>query len=71
MPESAIKAPVEEITPLGGQAVRIKIPSGRKAGEARLLVSGQTVKPEVENGEAVVRIAHIDGAHEVVALELR
>ena len=65
------KAPVQEITPLVGQKLSIQLPQGRVAGEARLLVSGKTVHPSVEGGIASVSVETIDGAHEVVVLDLR
>ena len=64
------KAPVDEITPLPAQAVKVKLPKGRGIGPVKLLVSGQEATAHVENGIATVDVSSIAGAHEVIVLEL-
>jgi hypothetical protein len=63
-----MKGPVREIIPLGPQRVRIELPSGFGAREARLLTLGRTAKLQTLNGRVELEVPSI-GLHEVIALQ--
>jgi len=64
-----MKGPVREIIPAPPQKVRIRVPSGRRVRNVKLLVSGGTPSYRQESGAIALEIPSI-GLHEVVALDL-
>jgi len=65
-----MRGPMRELTPVGEQRVRIQLPSGRRAGRVRLLVSGKSATVREVSGYAELTVPSILD-HEVLALELR
>ena len=65
----AMRGPMRELTPVGEQRVRVKLPEGRRAARARLLVSGKPVRVRELAGYAEATVPSILD-HEVFALEL-
>ena len=61
------RQPVDEYIPVGPVKVRIRLPSGAKAGNVRLLVSEQVINCTIKNGWSEFIIASITN-HEVVIL---
>jgi hypothetical protein len=59
------RGPVDELTPIGTQRVALRLPPGRRAGNARLLVAGTAAKLEHGAGEATVVVPSVLD-HEVV-----
>ena len=57
-----------EAIPAGPYTVRLAVPAGRQAREARLLVAGTAVPLRQEGGWITVEVPRIDW-HEVVAVE--
>ena len=64
-----MKGPVREILPSPPQQVRIRVPEGRRPGNVKLLVSGNTPAHRVTGNIVSLEIPSID-LHEVVAVDL-
>ena len=64
-----MKGPFREIIPIGAQKVRIRVPKGRKAAGAKLLVAGQAVAISSRGDSIEVLVPSIK-VHEVVAIDL-
>jgi hypothetical protein len=63
-----MKGPFRELIPVSAEAT-IKIPEGARAGEVRLLVSGQ--KPAVEKrGDKIVLKVPMISDHEIIGIDL-
>ncbi|MBI3208047.1 MAG: Tat pathway signal protein [Candidatus Solibacter usitatus] len=62
------RAPLEELIRVGPVKVKVKLPSGVRGGNARLLVRGGTVPVSAKDGSAAFEIATILD-HEVVVLD--
>ena len=65
------RAPVDELVAAGAQRVTVRLPAGRRAAGARLLVAGQDARLEADEtlGSASVTVPSVLD-HEVVVLEL-
>jgi hypothetical protein len=63
-----MKGPIRQLTPVGAQRVRVRMPAGRKAARARLLVSGKKAGMRSAGGVVEVTVPGILD-HEVVAVE--
>jgi hypothetical protein len=64
-----MKGPFREIIPIGAQKVRIRVPKGRKAAGAKLLVANQAVAISSRGDSIEVLVPSIK-VHEVVAIDL-
>jgi hypothetical protein len=64
-----MKGPVREFIPAPPQQVSVRLPEGRAPKSIRLLVSGQTLNPQVTAGEVRLTTAPIVD-HEVIAIDL-
>lgn len=64
-----MKGPFREIIPIGAQKVRIRVPKGRKAAGAKLLVANQAVAISSRADSIEVLVPSIK-VHEVVAIDL-
>jgi hypothetical protein len=64
-----MKGPVRELTPLGEQKVRVRLPRGKRARGVRLLAAGQ-VLPARQSGEHLDVVVPSVLDHEVVAVDL-
>ena len=64
-----MKGPVREITPVGRQQLRIRIPEQRRISKARLLVANRSVPFQQERDLVRVEVPSI-AVHEVVAFDL-
>ena len=65
--EGLWRAPMDEITPLPGQRLRIRVGPEDHVQGVRLLVSGRQAEWSVDEREVVVTVPTIE-AHEVVVL---
>lgn len=63
------KAPLDELVPIPGQKVRVRLPEGRGVKSAELLVAEREVAVQTEGGFAVLETPEIL-AHEVVVVHL-
>ena len=64
-----MKGPYRDLIPVGEQRVTVRLPTGAKARQVRLLRGGQT--PEVEQaGDNLKVVVPSILAHEVVAIDL-
>jgi hypothetical protein len=63
-----MKGPIRQLTPVGAQRVRLRVPPGRKVGRAQLLVSGKSAAVRLAAGVAELTVPSILD-HEVVVLE--
>ncbi len=63
------KAPVDELIRVGEQHVALRLPQGRRAAGARLLVAGGAAPLEMEDDTVIAVVPGIDD-HEVVVVEL-
>jgi len=64
-----MKGPIRQLTPVGAQRVRLRVPAGRKAVHARLLVRGKKTEMRAVPGGVEVTVPTILD-HEVVAVDL-
>ncbi len=64
-----MKGPVREFIPVGAQRIRLRLPEGPAVHAVKLLVSGQTPAPRLDNGWLDVTVTSILD-HEVVAVDL-
>ena len=64
-----MKGPIRDVIPLGPQAVRVRLPAGRRMKTARLLVANAPVEAR-QDGEWVELTVPSIGEHEVVAIDL-
>jgi hypothetical protein len=63
-----MKGPYRELVPVGAQAVRLRLPEGRRAKNVRLLVSGKSVRARERGGILELTVPSILD-HEVVAVD--
>jgi hypothetical protein len=63
-----MKGPIREVTPIGHQRLRIKIPDERQVKRARLLVAGKDLPFRREQSSILLDVPSI-AIHEVVALD--
>jgi hypothetical protein len=64
-----MKGPLREVIPVGPLVVRIRIPGGARAKQARLLTAGVTLRAREAGGVLTVTVPSVD-VHEVVAVDL-
>jgi len=64
-----MKGPIRELTPVGGQRVRIRLSGGDRVAKVKLLVSGKTVPGHVAGGFVELTVPSVLD-HEVVAVDL-
>jgi hypothetical protein len=64
-----MKGPLREVIPVGPLFVRIRIPGGARAKQARLLTAGVTLRAREAGGVLTVTVPSVD-VHEVVAVDL-
>ena len=62
-----MKGPIRQLTPVAAQRVRLRLPAGRKAAHAQLLVSGKKADVRFAAGVAELTVPSILD-HEVVVL---
>lgn len=62
--------PVTELLPVGTQNVRVSVPAGASPASVRLLRSGVTVAPRVDDGVLRVEVPEVTD-HELIAVDLR
>jgi hypothetical protein len=63
-----MKGPFRELLPVGDQVVTIKMPTGSKVGNVKLLVSGKVPPYDFTNGSLKLKITRILD-HEVIAVD--
>ncbi len=64
-----MKGPVREFIPISAQKVRVRVPSGKRVSDTKLLVSGVQVDARVADGWLECTVPAI-GLHEVIAIDL-